>query len=91
MCRFDRKNFLLLIHCGGLRCKSMMCGKRLLLQLCVVVFFFFFLLFLVLTFLPDGGVNTLVFFCVCVRVCECTASTLYSDKTRLCSLIKSQC
>lgn len=80
-------------HCwfnvGGMSCKSMMCGKRLQSQLWFLAVMFFFPPFYFMYtffFCPMGGSTCLdcVFFL-------CTASTLYSDKTPLCSLMETQC
>lgn len=51
----------MLIQCGELRCKSMMCGKRLQSQLWFLAAFFPPFIFCTF-FLPDGGVNTFGFF-----------------------------
>lgn len=87
------ERFSLLIQCGGWRCKSMMHGKKLQSQLWVLFFFssscFYFVVFF--TSFPNfegGGVNMFGFFFLLLFyfVCVCTAYTLYSDKTPLCSL-----
>lgn len=78
--------YSLLIQFGGLRCKSMTCGKRIQSQLWPLAVFFL-LLFPVLFFCPMGGSTHFffLFFLFCVQHLPCTVI-----KTPLCSLMKTQ-